>query len=251
MVDTSRLGYFEGTREGCNELLELHGDACDSIQRSNVDGKFMSPGEEMIVRNSENIASLGRLRRDLKVGLKEVTHLVDIGNIVTREFELVLREKYVFPPWRLYSSRGLSNEEFRVVRNHRNTYLPIKKDGLNYLIQPVPFAKHNEVPSYAHPELIVSYAHESMIRNITKASNRAFHKADRLYLGRPIEESEKSSAIEAGYTIAQLLNGEFRVVYPTPLIVKGGYRAPGTHEYNDGEVCIMNAKESVRKRLEF
>jgi hypothetical protein len=262
------MSDFEYVRdEGLNRekiFLELSPKSSAITMDERWKGEFLNPGQEMIMRNTDNVGSLERITyeqdwdgdktpRPRHIN-KNMGEWVKIDVLLSKEYELELRSKYVFPPWRLYASLHVSDAQIEAAQNPPNTYFLLEVDGRKHLLQPPPFGKYTDIPSYAHPQLLISHAHELTIKRIAAKAHFLFNDNERLFLGNPIDESEKHEAIKAGYVVVQLLDNEVRVVYPSPMVIQDGNSAIAHQRLprNEGmRDCDRREQDTVCRRLSF
>jgi hypothetical protein len=262
----------------CDNTAYTPLEVCGTPDKHHTQSTFLSPGEEMHLRSVHNFGFNARLTEEdiFKFGNRNLPNYIegdDLGHdaqrgtqytikvetCISTPFELKLRKEFVFPPWRLYSSRPLSDDEIFNAPHPHNMFHRTVYENRNYLVQPTPISRCVDTPSYAHPELIISHNHEFIIKDAARKAHCFFRQDQRLYLGKPASTKEKVEAIKNGYLVVQLQDQVYRVIYPPPTVMKDqtSVSIEDTPSIDVDEVddemreIVTNRQSSVVRKLDF
>jgi hypothetical protein len=204
---------------------------------------WVCPGEEMLLREKHLIVSSSRLGvgevvDNIPKNNRKYVRINDIGQkrYVLAKFpeaddhpifdtwvdirdEIHLREKYIFPPWRLLSHDACDSGEARVHGMHKGYFVytyPYKCGGNAFMIHPQPLGSTTEFPTYVRPHVVLSNDHELQIKKFALANGAYYDDEIRLYLGRELDKSTQLLASTAGYMVVVLQGGQMRAVFPKP-----------------------------------
>jgi hypothetical protein len=204
---------------------------------------WLCPGEEMAIRNNLVVTSTSRLgvsdpvctiphdnrkyvrvsgegeKRFILAKLPEADDHHMFHTWVDVEDEVHLRERFVFPPWRLLThDASLSDlvEEEGVDRGFFTYSYPHKQGHNVYMIHPQPFGETKCIPTFARPQVLLSERGESTVKAFAMRYNAHYDEHVRLYLGPQLSLEDRIIARDQGYIVSLLDDGCYRVVFPKP-----------------------------------
>jgi hypothetical protein len=212
---------------------------------------WLCPGEEMLMREKHFIVSCSRLgvgdpinniptynrkyvrvnnvgeKRYVLAKFPEVDDHPIFDAWVDVEDECHLRERYVFPPWRLLSHDACASLEARQQGLDKGYFVytyPYKFDGNTFMIHPQPFGSTFEIPSFVRPHVMLSNDHEWLVKNFALQNGAYYDEEVRLYLGHELDESTQVLASDGGYMVVRLEGGQMRAVFPKPIMASDSAR---------------------------